>query len=232
MMSVSWYQWLYKTGPKTMPWNVDWIALDANIFGQTLDGTVIAIHSAAYQALTSALEKQREGLKDWSESDTGISEGQYEDYITEGYMIQVGALTTVSLTLMESQFHSFLKANTAFLERHFPRRKEPCGRKSWLLWTIAEYRERYGIEIEGLPGFETCREVVLARNSCVHAECEPNDDYMKQTDFWGQIAQPPVRNAGSDSMLGSCSTFVVAWSRPNTADGALSAIPPPETCQA
>jgi hypothetical protein len=26
-------------------------------------------------------------------------------------------------------------------------------------------------------------------------------------------------------MLGSCSTFVVAWSRPNTAHGALSAIP-------
>jgi hypothetical protein len=54
----------------------------------------------------------------------------------------------------------------------------------------------------------------------------------KWRDFRGQIAQPPVRNAGGDSMLGSCSTFVVAWSRPNTADRALSAIPPPETCQA
>ena len=50
--------------------------------------------------------------------------------------------------------------------------------------------------------------------------------------FRGQIAQPPVRNCGSDSMLGSCSRFVVAWSCPNTADGALLAIPSPETCQA
>jgi hypothetical protein len=48
----------------------------------------------------------------------------------------------------------------------------------------------------------------------------------------GTDSSTPVRNASSDSMLGSCSTFVVAWSRPNTADGALSAIPPPETCQA
>jgi hypothetical protein len=165
-----------------MPWNVDWIALEADIFGRTLDGTVISIYSAAYEVLANAFEKQREGLKGWSESDTGISEGQYEDYITEEYMIQVRALTTMTFTLMEAQFHGFLKANGAFLARYFPTDKEQYGSKSWLLRIIAEYRERYGIDMQGLPGFETCREVVLARNSCVHAECEPNDDYMEQTD--------------------------------------------------
>ena len=41
-----------------------------------------------------------------------------------------------------------------------------------------------------------------------------------------------IRQLEEETMLGSCSTFVVAWSRPNTADGALSAIQLPETCQA
>jgi hypothetical protein len=166
---------------RDMPWNVDLIALEANIFGRTLDGTVISIYSAAYEALANTFEKQCESLEGWSESDSGVSEGQYEDYITEEYMIQIRALTTMTFTLMEAQLQGFLKANGAILARHFPTDKEQYGKKSWLLRIIAEYRERYGIDIEGLPGFETCREAVLARNSCVHAECEPNDDYMEQT---------------------------------------------------
>jgi hypothetical protein len=164
-----------------MPFKYDWIVLEADTFGQTLERTVIAIYSAAYEALTSSLEKQREGLEGWSESDTGVSKGQYEDYITEEWMIQVRALATMTFTLMETQLQGFLKANGAFLARHFPKDKEQYGNKSWLLRVIAEYRERYGIDIEGLPGFEPCREVVLARNSCVHAECVPKDDYMRQT---------------------------------------------------
>jgi hypothetical protein len=179
---VYWYHISIRRGLINMPYKYDWIGLEAETFGLKLDRTVIRIYSAAYGALTSTFEKQREGLEDWSESDSGVSEGQYEDYITEEYMIQVRALTTMTFTLMETQLQGFLRANGAFLARHFPRDKEQYGSKSWLLRAIAEYRERYGIEIEALSGFATCREVVLARNSCVHAECEPKDDYMQQTD--------------------------------------------------
>jgi len=56
-----------------MPWNADWIALEAIIFGRTLDGTVVLIYSAAYEVLTNVFEKQRESLEGWSESDSGIS---------------------------------------------------------------------------------------------------------------------------------------------------------------
>jgi hypothetical protein len=96
-------------------------------------------------------------------------------------MIQVRALSTMTFTLMETQLQGFLKANGAFLARHFQRDKGQYGSKAWLLRVIAEYDERYGIKLEGLPGFETCREVVLARNDCVHAECIPREDYMQQT---------------------------------------------------
>ena len=164
-----------------MKLNFDSIIFEAVIFGRTLDQTVIRIHSDAYGALTSAFEKQREALEDWSESDAGVSRGQYEDYITEEYMIQVRALATMTFTLMETQLLGFLKANGAFLARYFQREKEQYGSRASLLRVIAEYDERYGIKLEGLPGFETCREVVLARNACVHGACTPTEDYMQQT---------------------------------------------------
>jgi hypothetical protein len=163
-----------------MPSKYDWISLEADVFAQTLDRTVIRIYEAAYEALASAFEKQREGLKEWSESDSGVSEGQYEDYITEEYMTQVRALTSMTFTLMETQLHGFVKGNGAFLARHFPDIEEQ-SKGGWLLQTIAKYDKRYGIKLESLSGFETCREVVLARNACVHGECAPTEDYMQQT---------------------------------------------------
>jgi hypothetical protein len=164
-----------------MPFKYDWIGLEADTFGLTLDRTVIRIYSAAYEALTVAFEKQREGLKGWSESDTGVSKGQYEDYITEEYMIQVRALATMTFTLMETQLQAFVNGNGVFLAQHFQGKKE-YGKKGWLLKTIAEYDKRYGIKLRDLPGFETCREVVLARNACVHGGCTASDHYMQQTD--------------------------------------------------
>jgi hypothetical protein len=164
-----------------MKLNFDLIIYEAQIFGQTLDQTVIRIHSDAFGALASAFEKQNEAVEQWSEEDTGISNGQLETYIREEWMVQVRALTTMTLTLIETQLHGFLKTNGAFLARYLQRDKERYGAKAWFLRVIAEYEERYGIKLEGVPGFETCREVVLARNACVHEECRPTEDYMQQT---------------------------------------------------
>lgn len=140
-----------------MPLKYDWIALEADTFKQTLDRTVVFIHSAAYEALASALEKQLESLAGWSEEGAGISAGQYEDYVREEWTIQVRALATMTFTLMGTQLMGFLKkANGAFLDRHFPRTKERYGKSKdgEFLQVVAEYDERYGIKIEGLPGFE------------------------------------------------------------------------------
>jgi hypothetical protein len=54
---------------------------------------------------------------------------------------------------------------------------------------------------------------------------EETETFGRRRRLLGTASSTPVRNASSDSMLSSCSTFVVAWSRPNTADGALVSYP-------
>jgi hypothetical protein len=163
--------------------NFDLIAYEAQLFGQMLDQTVIHIHSDAFNALATGFEKQNEGVAEWSEEDSGISKGRYEDFIRNDWMVQIRALTTMTFALLATQLLGFIKTtNRAFLQRHY----QPCktgkkGKNSEFLQMAAEYRECYGIEFNDLPGVETCREVVLARNACIHSDCAPSEDYMRQT---------------------------------------------------
>ena len=162
--------------------NFDLIAYEVQLFGQTLDQTVIHIHSNAFDALATGFERQSEGVAEWSEEDSGISKGQYEDFIRKEWMVQIRALTTMTFSLLATQLLGFIKTtNGAFLARHY----QPCktGKKetSEFLRIAAEYRECYGIEFNDLPGIETCREVVLARNACIHSDCALSDASMRRT---------------------------------------------------
>ena len=162
--------------------NFDLIAYEVQLFGQTLDQTVIHIHSNAFDALATGFERQSEGVAEWSEEDSGISKDQYEDFIRKEWMVQIRALTTMTFSLLATQLLGFIKTtNGAFLARHY----QPCkSRKkeiSVLLQIAAEYRECYGIEFNDLPGVETCREVLLARNACIHGDCAPSVDYITKT---------------------------------------------------
>jgi hypothetical protein len=53
--------------------------------------------------------------------------------------------------------------------------------KSELLKLVTEYRARFNIDLEKTDGFETVREVGLARNCCVHKGSIPDEDYKTQT---------------------------------------------------
>jgi len=53
--------------------------------------------------------------------------------------------------------------------------------KSELLKLVTEYRARFNIDLEKIEGFETVREVGLARNCCVHKGSPRDEDYKKQT---------------------------------------------------
>jgi hypothetical protein len=163
---------------------IDLVVYEARIFGQTLDQTVNHIQTVAFRAVTTSFEKQNEGAKGWSEEDTGISRCQYEDHIREEWMVKVRALSTMTFALMETQLLGFIKMiKEAFLASHFERRKEKYGKKGdgEFLRLVAEYRECYDIELEGLDGFKTCQEITLARNACIHGECAPSDDYKQKT---------------------------------------------------
>jgi hypothetical protein len=162
----------------------DLIVYEARIFNRTLDQTVTHIHSEAFGGLMSAFEKQTERVEGWLEEDTGISEGQFEDHIREEWMVQVRALTTMTFALMATQLLSFIRTtNRTFLARHFQIRETQSGKSKGGEFSqlAAEYRECYGIELNDLPGVETCREIILARNACIHGECAPSKDYMQQT---------------------------------------------------
>jgi hypothetical protein len=169
---------------RNMRLNFDVITYEAEVFSQTLDQTVTHIHSEAFGGLVSAFEKQSERVEAWLEEDTGTSKGQFEDHIRKEWMVQVRALTTMTFALMATQLLSFIKTtNRTFLARYFQSRgtrygKSKDGEFSRL---AAEYRECYGIELDDLPGVETCREIVLARNACIHGQCAPSDDYLQQT---------------------------------------------------
>jgi hypothetical protein len=143
---------------------------------------LVRIHSDAFDALAAGFDRQSEGVAEWSEEESGISKGQYEDAIRKEWMVQIRALTTMTFSLLATQLLGFIKTtNGAFLARHY----QPCktGKKenSEFLQIAAEYRECYGIEFNDLPGVETCREVLLARNACIHCDCAPSVDYITKT---------------------------------------------------
>jgi hypothetical protein len=169
---------------ENMRLDFDLIVYEAGIFSRTLDQTVTHIHSEAFGGLMSAFEKQSERVEGWLEEETGVSKGQFEDHIREEWMVQVRALTTMTFALMATQLLSFVKTtNRAFLMRHFQRREARYGKSKDGEFSrlAAEYRECYGIELDDLPGAETCREIVLARNACIHGQCAPSDEYLQQT---------------------------------------------------
>jgi hypothetical protein len=198
--------------------NFDVITYEAGVFSQTLDQTVTHIHSEALGGLRSAFEKQRERVEEWLEEDTGITKGRLEDHITEEWMVQVRALTTMTFALMATQLLTFIKTtNRTFLARHFQRHKRRYGKSEDGEFSrlAAEYRECYGIELDDLPGVETCREIVLARNACIHGECAPSDDYLQLTArrFLGDDGLLFLNQETLDIATTGIKTFVEALAR-------------------
>jgi len=159
------------------------IDLEATIFDQTLDRTVIHIHSVAFLALKTSFEEQSKASEEWPDENTGISKDQYEDFIRSEWMAQVRALATMTFALMETQLLGFLKTNLAFIGRRLRECEGTYGKKrdGEFRRLAAKYRECYDIEFESLPGVETCREVILARNDCIHHDCVPSENYKQKT---------------------------------------------------
>jgi len=160
---------------------IDWFfEHEAEYFATRLRKLVLEIHRLASEQLEQLYNKEVEE----AERDEVLNEvdrADYQRYLGGEQESQQRALSTMALTMLASLIESFLsEARSRFDANAFPSANTYAG-KSVLLRRITEYRERFEIDLTSLPGFDAVREVVLARNSCVHDDGHPSLDYLAQT---------------------------------------------------
>jgi hypothetical protein len=160
---------------------IDWFfEHEAEYFATRLQKLVLELHEFAGERLDGVYSKEIEE----AERDEALDAdncADYQRYLRREQIEQQRALSTMALTMLASLIESFLdEARTRLDQNAFPSAKTYRG-KSKLLRRITEYEERFRIDLTSLPGFDALREVVLARNSCVHENGHPSADYLAQT---------------------------------------------------
>ena len=92
-----------------------------------------------------------------------------------------GALATMALTMISSTSKSFLDQMKRGFEKSCPPDPKGYQSSSQLQKRVAEYKSRFGVDLEKITTFDTIREIELARNCCVHENGKLTDDYVEQT---------------------------------------------------
>jgi hypothetical protein len=94
---------------------------------------------------------------------------------------QMQALAAMALSLLATSNKSFLDQLKGLFNIIRPPDKKGYRGKSQLQKQIAEYNGRFGVDLEKINGFETIREVGLARDCCLHNEGMLTEEYRQQT---------------------------------------------------
>jgi hypothetical protein len=168
---------------------IDWFfEHEAEYFATRLQKLVLELHGFASERLDGVYSKEIEE----AERDEALDANDcadYQRYLRGEQINQQRALSTMALTMLACLIESFLdEARTRMDQKAFPSAKKKKGKRKGkrkrtsksLKW-ITEYKERFGIDLTRLTGFDALREVVLARNSCVHENGHPSADYLAQT---------------------------------------------------
>jgi hypothetical protein len=160
---------------------IDWFfEHEAEYFGARLQRLVLEIHRLA----TTQLEVVYKAELESAERDGSLKEDELaslENYLKGEQDSQQGALSTMALTMLASLIEGFFdEARTRLDVGRFPAQKTYSG-DGILLKRVSEFRQRFGINLTSLRCFDSVREVVLARNSCVHKGGHPSADYLEQT---------------------------------------------------
>jgi hypothetical protein len=170
-----------------MSWeSIDWLDFELNEYQESLRLRVREAYVAAYTVLEKAHKKGVDELSQDLEKATGSEDF---DFIPQAIQFeelrweqQTEALAAMALALLASLTEAFLDEQKGRqLDKTYPPAAEGYKGKSELLRNVSEYKERFKIDLEAVEMFETVREVVLARNCCLHNGCTPNDDYLRQT---------------------------------------------------
>jgi hypothetical protein len=170
-----------------MSWqNFDWLDFELGEYQGSLHHRVHQAYNAAYRVLEEeyqkALKKLGEELEKSKDEEDFNLNSQIIDYEDHRWIEQQEALAAMALTLLASRTKSFLNEQKGRnLDKTHPPKKERYAGSSELQRRITEYKERFGIDLEKIDSFETVREVELARDSCVHKEGIPEQDYLDKT---------------------------------------------------
>jgi hypothetical protein len=163
----------------------DWLDLELGQYLDSLDRRVREAYRAAYSVL------EREHRKGQEERQHDLDTATDEEDITlnreilsyeEGrWADQTEALAAMALALLASLNKSFLDEQKNRMNKMHPPAPNGYKGKSQLLKQVAEYGARFGVNLETIDGFETVREVELARHCCLHNEGVLTEDYEAQT---------------------------------------------------
>jgi hypothetical protein len=171
-----------------MTWlNFDLFTFEAQMFQESLNHRVREAYLAAHSVLEKAYGERKEELYKQLNSITEDVDGEQQALTTEviGYekmrwLEQREALAAMAIALLASLNKSFLDAQRRMLNKTHPLEKNYKGKKH-LPRQIAEYNDHFKIDLTTVEGFETVREIELARNCCLHNGGSPNEDYKAQT---------------------------------------------------
>jgi aromatic ring-opening dioxygenase LigB subunit len=199
-----------------MTWlNFDLFKFEGQMFQDSLNHRVREAYLAAYSVLEKANGERQEELYKQLNSITEDVDGEQRALTEEviGYeeirwLEQREALAAMAIALLASLNKSFLDAQKRMLNKTHPLEKDYKGKRH-LFRQIAEYNDRFKIDLTTVEGFETVREIELARNCCLHEGGSPDENYKTQTkqrflDAHGIINLTPEQ---LDSIIGELSQF-------------------------
>jgi hypothetical protein len=195
----------------------DLFKFEGQMFQESLNHRVREAYLAAYSVLEKTCSERQEGLYKQLNSITEDLDGEQRALTEEviGYeeirwLEQKEALAAMAIALLASLNKSFLDAQKRMLNKTHPADpKRKYAGKSELLKLVTEYRARFNIDLVKIDGFESVREITLARNCCLHCGGWPDEDYKTQTnqrllDTGGIISMQPEQ---LDSLIGELSQF-------------------------
>jgi hypothetical protein len=170
-----------------MTWlEFDLFKFEAHMFQESLTHRVREAYLAAYSVLAKAFgettEELYKNLNEITEDDDGESVAMATDvihYEEIRWLEQREALAAMAIALLASLNKSFLDAQKRMLKKTHPANKTYRG--DHLFRQIEEYDDRFKIDLTTVEGFNTVREIELARHCCLHNEGSPTKDYETQT---------------------------------------------------
>lgn len=169
-----------------MSWqNFDMFQFEAALFSERVEKLVVRIHFDALKSIddfyNDAFEKVGEQISAAKNEDDHLQAWNDKDMLDYEKWEQVQALATMALAMLGALIEAFLRDTAKRMDHIQPSTGKKYEEGSKLDNRIAEYEDRFGIDLCGIPGFDGVREVILARNSCLHGGGKPSKHYYEQT---------------------------------------------------
>jgi hypothetical protein len=203
-----------------MAWHdFDWLVFETESYEDALHDRVWSIYRAADETLTRTAREQEqhigEVLGEFGRDPDAERLNEMLGYEESRAGDQRCALASMVFAMTASLSESFLDEMKRYFNKTRPPKVGMYAGDGKMLRAVTEYRERFAIDLPNLPGFETLREVILARNSCLHNAGLPQDDYIKQTKcrFLDDTGRINVSPALLEVILGELKEFARCLSK-------------------